>query len=141
MQKPLLKSFLLFSIALILSITLPVRAAEKISEPGKYEGYSFPEYAGVESSSFYLTMRDGVKIAVDLYLPKGLDPEAKLPGADKDHFPLMKTDPPPSLDFYRSTEYCVVHRSTGGGVAWRARPSSRETGMRSAPAGMTQNNR
>ncbi|UCD59316.1 MAG: CocE/NonD family hydrolase [Candidatus Hydrogenedentota bacterium] len=33
----------------------------------------------MESSSFYLTMRDGVKIAVDLHLPDGLPEGAKIP--------------------------------------------------------------
>ena len=38
-----------------------------------------PSYTGMVRSSFYLTMRDGVKIAVDLYLPRGLQPGEKLP--------------------------------------------------------------
>jgi putative CocE/NonD family hydrolase len=36
-------------------------------------------YNGFELTSFYLTMRDGVKIAIDLYLPKNLNPGEKLP--------------------------------------------------------------
>jgi len=52
---------------------------EKISSPGKYQGYTFPRYKGVTSSSFYLTMRDGVKIAIDLDLPKGLPEGEKIP--------------------------------------------------------------
>ena len=38
-----------------------------------------PVYAGVEVGSRYLVMRDGVRIAIDLYLPKGLPPDRKLP--------------------------------------------------------------
>lgn len=38
----------------------------------------FP-YTDVEEFSTYLTMRDGVKIAVDYYLPKGLAPGEKIP--------------------------------------------------------------
>jgi putative CocE/NonD family hydrolase len=36
-------------------------------------------YHGYARTSFYVTMRDGVKIAVDLYLPKDLRPGDKLP--------------------------------------------------------------
>ncbi len=36
-------------------------------------------YDGVFYSSRYLTMRDGVKIAIDLYLPRGLEPGATIP--------------------------------------------------------------
>lgn len=42
-------------------------------DPGK------PEYKAVRRESRYLTMRDGVKIAVDVYLPKKLPADAKLP--------------------------------------------------------------
>jgi len=38
-----------------------------------------PPYKKVEIRSLYLEMRDGVKIAVDVYLPKGLTPDEKLP--------------------------------------------------------------
>jgi len=37
-------------------------------------------YTGVVRSSFYLTMRDGVRIAVDCYLPASLKTEDRLPG-------------------------------------------------------------
>jgi putative CocE/NonD family hydrolase len=36
-------------------------------------------YRGVKRSSRYLTMSDGVKIAIDIYIPKGLSKDAKLP--------------------------------------------------------------
>lgn len=36
-------------------------------------------YRGMTRTSKYLTMRDGVRIAIDLYLPAGLEPAAKLP--------------------------------------------------------------
>lgn len=42
-------------------------------DPGK------PEYKAVRRESRYLTMRDGVKIAIDVYLPKTLPAGAKLP--------------------------------------------------------------
>jgi putative CocE/NonD family hydrolase len=37
------------------------------------------KYKGVNVSSHYLTMRDGVKLAFDLYLPEGLEEGAKIP--------------------------------------------------------------
>lgn len=36
-------------------------------------------YQGIDYSSRYLTMRDGTKIAIDLYLPAGLEKEEKIP--------------------------------------------------------------
>ena len=36
-------------------------------------------YSEVELRSYYVEMRDTVKIAVDLYLPKGIGKEIKLP--------------------------------------------------------------
>lgn len=52
---------------------------EKVSHPGQYQGYSAPIYEAIESTSFYLTMRDGVRIAIDLHVPQGLKEEEKLP--------------------------------------------------------------
>ena len=37
-------------------------SSQKISLPGHYEGYSVPKYDGIQSSSFYIPMRDGVKV-------------------------------------------------------------------------------
>lgn len=37
------------------------------------------KYKGYTKQSFYITMRDSVKIAVDLFLPKGLEANAKIP--------------------------------------------------------------
>lgn len=36
-------------------------------------------YKGVQATSRYLTMRDGVQIAIDIMLPQGLQPGARLP--------------------------------------------------------------
>jgi predicted acyl esterase len=36
-------------------------------------------YQGIETSSCYLTMRDGIKVAVDILLPKGLKTGVGLP--------------------------------------------------------------
>ena len=42
---------------------------QKISEPGRYEGYSEPLYDGWQRNSVYVTVRDGTKIAMDIFRP------------------------------------------------------------------------
>src|SRR5216684_3903306 len=49
------------------------------SSVGHYGGYSEEKYREVRRTSFYLTMRDGVRIATDLYLPTGLKGGDRLP--------------------------------------------------------------
>lgn len=44
-------------------------AAARVSRPGEYTGWSSPTYDGHERTSFYLPMRDGVRLAVDLFRP------------------------------------------------------------------------
>jgi uncharacterized protein len=38
-----------------------------------------PSHDGIHRESLYLTMRDGVRLAVDVYLPRGLHPEERVP--------------------------------------------------------------
>lgn len=45
---------------------------------GEYE-IEAPQYSGIETQSTYLTMRDGVDIAVEVHLPKGLSENEKIP--------------------------------------------------------------
>ena len=45
----------------------------------RYKGYAEPAYREASVSSAYVTMRDGVRIAVDVMLPQGLPPAAKIP--------------------------------------------------------------
>jgi len=47
-------------------------------EFGTYEGAP-PQYKGIAIQSQYITMRDGVKIAVDVVLPKNLPPGRRIP--------------------------------------------------------------
>jgi uncharacterized protein len=53
----------------------------RVSKPGQYQGYSTASYDGVERTSFYIPMRDGVKLAADLYRPtrSGVVASEKLP--------------------------------------------------------------
>ena len=46
---------------------------------GEYEGYQGPAYDGIQSSSYYVTMRDGANIAVTVMLPDSLPADTKLP--------------------------------------------------------------
>ena len=48
-------------------------------DPQRYPGYVEPKYKETEQRSLYLTMRDGVKIAIDVVLPKPLAAGEKLP--------------------------------------------------------------
>lgn len=56
-------------------------AGGKVSAPNKYSGWSEREYDGHQRSSFYIPMRDGTKLAVDLYRPTkiGVVASEKLP--------------------------------------------------------------
>ena len=64
----ILLTFFLVSIAIV---TLPLHGqdSEKISEFGKYEGYSKDVYNSFIRQSQYVTMRDGIKLAVDILRP------------------------------------------------------------------------
>jgi len=48
-------------------------------DPQRYQNYIVPKYQEVTQQSSYLTMRDGVKIAVEVVLPKPLPPGEKIP--------------------------------------------------------------
>jgi predicted acyl esterase len=41
-------------------------------DPQRYQGYVEPKYKEFDQRSIYLTMRDGVRIAIDIVLPKPL---------------------------------------------------------------------
>ncbi|MGH2836040.1 MAG: CocE/NonD family hydrolase [Solirubrobacteraceae bacterium] len=46
-----------------------MNSTTRISSPGRYEGYSERLYESWARSSFYVDVRDGTKLAVDLYRP------------------------------------------------------------------------
>ena len=87
--------FLLFGLLLVLlglSATTGYaqpQTQQKISAPGQYSGYTSPEYKSQTVTSQYVTMRDGVRIAVDVYMPAD--------GPARDKFPtvLIMTSLPP----------------------------------------------
>jgi uncharacterized protein len=59
----------LFIALLSVSTLAGAAAAEKESRPGVYRGYSEMRYTGWISSSQYVAVRDGTKLAVDIYRP------------------------------------------------------------------------
>lgn len=44
-------------------------AATRVSSPGRYEGYSTAQFDGYQRTSQYITMRDGVRLAIDILRP------------------------------------------------------------------------
>lgn len=48
-------------------------------DPQRYQGYVEPKYKEFDQRSIYLTMRDGVRVAIDVVLPKPLPADEKLP--------------------------------------------------------------
>ena len=79
--------FLLFGLLLVLlgsTVTTGYaqpQTQQKISAPGQYSGYTSPEYKSFAVTSQYVTMRDGVRIAVDIYMPTE--------GPARDKFPTV----------------------------------------------------
>lgn len=51
----------------------------KVSALGQYEGYATADYNGFDYHSEYLEMRDGIKLAADIFLPKKLEKDKKIP--------------------------------------------------------------
>src|SRR5947207_11520357 len=48
-------------------------------DPQRYNGYVEPKYKELTERSIYVTMRDGVKIAITVVLPKGLPANERIP--------------------------------------------------------------
>ena len=67
-------------------------AQEKVSEFGKYQGYSEAVYDGVRRTSDYLTLSNGTRLAYDLILPtkKGVPADGRLPVLFK-YTPYLRT--------------------------------------------------
>jgi uncharacterized protein len=60
-------------------INLMLSTAPAGKDPQRYPGYVEPKYKEFEQQALYVPMRDGVKIAIDVVLPKGLAPGEKIP--------------------------------------------------------------
>jgi putative CocE/NonD family hydrolase len=47
--------------------------------PIRYQGYTDPQYKDADARSLYVTMHDGVRLAITLYLPQGLRAGTRIP--------------------------------------------------------------
>ncbi|HEX8721427.1 MAG TPA: CocE/NonD family hydrolase [Pyrinomonadaceae bacterium] len=65
--------------ALAASAVARAQGAAPAAAAPTYKNYAPPQYDGADVTSFYVTMRDGVRVAVDVALPKGLAAGARLP--------------------------------------------------------------
>ena len=87
MKRSARKLYLLFGLLLVLlGLTVSTSYAgpqteQKVSAPGQYSGYTSPEYKSFTTTSQYITMRDGVRIAIDVYMPAD--------GPARDKFPTI----------------------------------------------------
>ena len=87
MKRPTRRFYPLFGLLMVL-LGLTVTAGytqpqtqQKVSAPGQYSGYTSPEYKSFAVTSRYVAMRDGVRIAVDVYMPTE--------GPARDKFPTI----------------------------------------------------
>jgi len=76
-----LRALLAATLILLLTGGLTAQEAERISKFGEYSGYSEEKYDSWVRSSQYITMRDGIKLAVDVLRPavNGQVAEEQLP--------------------------------------------------------------
>jgi putative CocE/NonD family hydrolase len=88
---------------------------------GALSSHREPKYNGYSLQSLYVPMRDGVRLAVDVYLPEGLPSEDRIPTL------LNRTrywrdvelrdgqpDPNPAVKFFTSFGYAVVRMDVRG---------------------------
>ena len=93
-------------------------------DPQRYKGYVEPQFKELVQRSFYLPMRDGVKIAVQLVLPKDLPADKKIPAImTMTRYWRAKQEDSPN-PFYPSHGYATVFvdaRGTGASYGvWKA---------------------
>lgn len=114
--------------------------ADKYAEEfGTYPGYSGASYEDITTKSLYITMRDGVKIAIDINLPEGLSENAKIPTIVKStrywraveyRAPFNWFQGPEDFErFFTSHGYAVVlvdARGSGASFGTRPHPWSRD---------------
>jgi putative CocE/NonD family hydrolase len=107
-MKPPRRLLALLPIALLFAG--PASAQERVSRPGEYRGYSEPVYDGWRRSSFYLAMRDGVRLAVDLIRP------TRQGTPHPDPLPVVWTHHRYNRAFFRNDSLIEYPRGFGRGV-------------------------
>jgi putative CocE/NonD family hydrolase len=60
-------------------LSLSLQGQSLVSELGRYEGYNLNDYRGAALETLYLSMRDEVQLAANLYLPKDLEEGKQIP--------------------------------------------------------------
>ena len=103
------------------------------SDVGVYSGYSEAIYKGFDYSSLYLTMRDSVQLAMDVFLPKKIKEQkvptiiyltryvrslrAKIPFKWLKH-PVLAVVPEEEIKFFTSYGYaCIIVDVRGSGAS------------------------
>jgi len=99
-------------------------ASQAAQETQRYQGYVEPKYKEWERQSLYVTMRDGVKIAIDVVLPKPLAAGEKIPALMRmTRYWRSKQGETPNMFFpgYGYAQVLVDARGTGASFGiWRA---------------------
>ena len=134
-------STLFLAILVVLLLNVPDVLAEDLyaAEFGKYEGHASPQYEDLTVEALYVPMRDEVKIAIDVMLPKGLPPDTKIPTIIKQtrywraveyRWPISSFMGPEDFErFFTSHGYAVVlmdARGSGASFGTRPHPWSRD---------------
>ncbi len=123
------------SLGLLALVTIPDDALvgqspAKVSRPFQYSGYTTPDWTGHTRSSVFVSMRDGTKLAVDVFLPREYHGKGKAPT----RFPVvfrytpygrtfldLKTGNVPVDPFFLQYGYAYVAadmRGTGASFGW-----------------------
>jgi len=116
-----------------------LKDSQDVVKFGEYEGHREPEYKDFVTQSLYVTMRDGVKIAIDVVLPKNLPSNAKIPAlmiqtrywrASEMRAPFKWFQKPDQfLLFFTSYGYAIVLvdvRGTGASFGTRPYPWTKD---------------
>ncbi len=103
------------------------------TEFGTYEGHAAPQYEDLTVEALYVTMRDNVKIAIDLMLPKDMPDDAKIPTIVKSTRYWRAVDYRPPVSWFQGPEeferfftshgYAVIYvDARGSGASFGTRP-------------------
>ncbi|MBI4832319.1 MAG: CocE/NonD family hydrolase [Candidatus Lindowbacteria bacterium] len=141
-QRRYFAAIVVFFVVLSLTIFAVVRVhatAQPATDFGVYEGHETPQYKGITTQSLYVTMCDGVKIAVDVLLPKNLPAGAKIPAVMKMTCYWRAADVRPPMSWFQKPDefervftehgYALILvdvRGTGASFGTRPYPLSSE---------------
>jgi putative CocE/NonD family hydrolase len=110
-------------IALIAWLLAGAVRAQTAYDFGGYPGYTGPTYRGYTTRSLYVRAQDGTKLAIDVHLPKRLEPGTRVPTVMKVtrywravslRWPASLFDRDDFTDFFTSQGYAVVKMDVRG---------------------------